>query len=229
LPATPNHPEELYAPEFDRLKPLMAKLASVRSEWEFMQMVIKEIACAKVWPVALSSVRELRGGQLKQLDTFKLGSNFPISVSCSGRRGESRGFTREGSTFFALQIYCALEEKRTYPDNPHQLESIRKSYTEYLNRKQEGITEVSYWNESNEWHAEAALLEPLACDQKSIDSWTQAGMKYIRSVTCYLSDHNQLPEFLRKKACKDTESPSTRRIETVTRNALKQGLKALVK
>lgn len=241
LPVTFYNPENLTIPEFESLEQLTGKLASVRARMDCIRMVLEEMGRAEVWPMALMSVRELRDAQLKQFETLKLGSNLPLSANPSAGRGNALGFTREGATTFAYPVYMELERERTYPFGPGHLDDIRKSYKEYLNQSHEEsiedssrneitpASEVQSWNKLNEWRAEAALLGSLSDEESVINSWTQAGMKLIRSKTGYLSAYKLLPESLQNKIIDSTKKPSNKRIETVIRNALKNGLKALAK
>lgn len=231
--------EELHDPKFSKLEPLTKKLAAVRAKDERARMVQKALARAEIWPVALSSIQELRTVQLEKYDALKIGSGLSIRTSPPQGRGKSIGLKRGGSTTFAYDIYLKLDKERTRPRNPIHLADIRESYNKYQrqgserkvpgskNGKAIKASECQPWNKQNEWKAEAALLAPLSPNKSVVESWYEAGMKLVAVITEDFSRLESLPRSLRDKATNSNALPSKKRIKKVTSDALKNGLESI--
>jgi hypothetical protein len=76
---------------------------------------------------------------------------------------------------------------------------------------------------------EAALLPPLSTDESVLDSWAQAGWKFLASTTRNLEDIESLPEWLYRKITDSTSAPSLRRKKTVITSELKKGFKSFAR
>lgn len=244
LPVNFNDSVNLPDSEFGSLMQLMGKLAAIRARSECIRMVRKKMAHAEVWPLALPSIRELRTANLKEFEKLAIGSDLTFSVNPPQGRGKALGFARNGGTTFAYRIYLKLERERTYPRNPVHLDSISESYGAYLRQIHDDslkadtpgnsddfrmITapEAKPWNKLNEWKAEAALLEPLSANVIVLESWTNAGIKFIEADSELLTQYKLLPESLVNRATDSNDMPSPKRIENVVRTALKEGLNSI--
>lgn len=234
LPATFDNPENLTAPEFEKLESLTGKLAAVRASLDCTRMVLEEMARADVWPVALSPIKELRNGQLKRFESLHIGSKLPFHPNPPTGSGNTTTLGKGGATDFYLSLFWELESERTYPRSGGHLDAIRISYAEYLDRIEEGgfggpflgeieqASKVQQWNKLNEWRAVAAMLEPLTSDTVVIASWIEAGVKLVRSKSNDLTDLGMLPDSLWKEMTESTAAPSPKRILTDLKNALKK-------
>ena len=235
----PPSPPAPSPPRFQTLDRLTGKLASIRAKMDCVRMVRRSMDSAEGWPVALSPIKELRSGQLKRFESLQIGSELTIPLNPRLGSGNTGGLGKGGTPDFCLSIFDELERERTYRRSPAHLRSIRKTHGEYLsqsyggcidNSDKNGIfpaSEVPQWNEGNEWKAMAALLEPFSKSEDVIGSWVEAGVKLVHSKSNGFTELGVFPVTLRNEMTESTNNPTTQRVETEVRKALKKGFGAI--
>jgi hypothetical protein len=231
----PPHASAPSPSRYQTLGDLTGKLAGIRALMDCIRLVRKAMDSADGWPVALSPIKQLRTAQLKRFESLQIGSELPYPLNPPPGSGNTGELGKGGTPDFYFSVFYELERERTYPRAPAHLMSIDKTYKDFLNpstpsNDTEAVGEDemkpsmrSNWNERNEWKALTALLKPLSTNEDVIEEWVKAGVMLVRSKSNGFTAPEIFPNTLLKEMTESTDYPTTRRVETEVRKALKKG------